>query len=147
MVNTQRPRWSVTFPKPFESVQREMDQLLDNVFTNGNGGPAGWHAAASLWEEEGHWCVDIDLPGVQQDDVDVILEKNTLRISAERKPPQEDRKFWHQERAFGRIERLISLPEAVDHESIEAELQGGVLHLRLSKRPESQPRKISVKAK
>jgi HSP20 family protein len=142
MVGTLKPRWSVMFPKPFEAVQNEMDQLFDNVF---NGSTRGWSAPASLWEEEGRWCVEVDLPGVQLADVDVTLEKNSLRISAERKPVDENRKFWHQERAFGRIDRLITLPETVDPDGIEAELKDGVLRLHLAKRPESQPRKINVK--
>ena len=142
MVGTLKPRWSVMFPKPFEAMTSEMEQLFDNAF---NGNARGWSAPASLWEEEGRWCVEVDLPGVKLENVDVTLEKNSLRISAERTPIDENRKFWHQERAFGHIDRLITLPETVDPEGIEAELKDGVLRLNLTKRPESQPRKISVK--
>src|ERR1041385_673246 len=115
MVNTLRPRW--TFP---HAVQREMDQMFDHFFggatgANGNGETAARaFAPASLWEEENRWCVEIDLPGIKQEDIDVTLDKNALRLTAERKAPQEDRKFWHQERAYGKIERLITLPETVD---------------------------------
>ena len=138
-----KPRWSLMFPAPLEGVSREMDQMFDTLFHGGNG-TAGWHAPASLWEEEGRFCLEVELPGVKQEDVDVTLEKNTLRITAERHSP-EDRKYFHQERSYGRIERLITLPETVNNESIEAELKDGVLHLFLTKRPESQPRKIAVK--
>jgi HSP20 family protein len=143
MVGTLKPRWSVVFPKPFESVTREMDHLFDN-FLGGQSGREGWFAPASLWEEEGRWCLEVDLPGVKQEDVDVTLEKSSLRITAERKEPA-DRNYFHQERAFGRIDRLITLPETVDPDGIQAELKDGVLHLALTKRPESQPKKISVK--
>jgi HSP20 family protein len=147
MVNTLKPRWTVAFPKSLDSVQREMDQVFENFFSNGNGSQAGnWFAPASLWEEEGRYCVAVDLPGVKLEDIDITLEKNALRIVAERKAPEEDRKYWHQERSYGRVERLITLPETVDPEGINAELHEGVLHLALAKRPESQPRKISVKA-
>jgi HSP20 family protein len=144
MTNTLKPRWSVVLPKTFDSVQREMDQMFDGLFRNGATG--AYFAPASLWEEEGSWRVEVDLPGVKQEDVDLTLEKNSLRITAERKGPAEDRKFWHQERAYGRIDRLITLPETVDADSISAELKDGVLSLTLTKRPESQPRKIQVKA-
>jgi HSP20 family protein len=133
------------FPKPFEAMQREVENLFDNALSNGNGATS-WFAPISMWEEEGAWCVDIDLPGVKQEDLDVTVEKNTLRVIAERKETPEDRRFWHQERTYGRIERLITLPETVDTESIQAELKDGVLHLQLAKRPESQPKKISIKA-
>ena len=144
MTNTLKPRWSVVLPKSFDSVQREMDQVFDHFFGNG-AQPGSYFAPASLWEEEGCWKVEVDLPGVKQDDVDLTVEKNSLRITAERKGPSEDRKFWHQERGYGRIDRLITLPETVDPENISAELKDGVLALTLAKRPESQPRKIQVK--
>jgi HSP20 family protein len=138
-----KPRWSLTFPTPLEAMSREMDQMFDNLF-HGGGNESGWYAPASLWEEEGRWCLEVELPGVRQEDVDVTLEKNTLRITAERRAP-EDRKYFHQERAYGRIQRLIPLPETVNPDSIEAELTDGVLHVFLAKRPEAQPRKIAVK--
>jgi HSP20 family protein len=151
MATTLRSRWSVP-----HSVQREMDQLFDHFFgvpnpgqANGNGTGAsssGIYAPASLWEEESQWVIEFDLPGVKQDDIDVTLEKNSLRLTAQRPAPQEDGKFYHQERTYGPIQRLISLPETVDPERIEAELKDGVLRLTLAKKPELQPKKIQVKA-
>ena len=146
MTSTLKPRWSVLLPRQLENVTREMDQVFDHFFGGSNGQSAPPYAPATLWEEEGRWCVEIDLPGVKQEDIDVTLEKNALRLAAERKAPQEDRKFWHQERAYGKIERLITLPETIDPDAIEAELKDGVLHLHLAKRAELQPKKIQVKA-
>ena len=148
MVNTLRPRW--TFPQ----TVREMDQVLDHFFggVNGGGGNGNGESAsrvfapASLWEEEGRWCVEFDLPGVTQEDIDVTLEKNALKLTAERREAEGERKYWHQERSFGKVERLITLPETVDPERIEAELKDGVLRLYLAKKPELQPKKIQVKA-
>jgi len=148
MVNTLRPRW--TFPH----TVREMDQVLDHFFGginsgggNGNGETASrTFAPASLWEEEGRWCVEFDLPGVKQEDIDVTLEKNALKLTAERREAEGERKYWHQERSYGKVERLITLPETVDPEGIEAELKEGVLRLYLAKKPELQPKKIQVKA-
>jgi HSP20 family protein len=135
-----KPRWSVMFPSPFG---REVNDLFD-TFVHGPNGAAPWQAPAAIWEEDGRWCLEIELPGVKQENVDVTLDKNALRIVAERQAP-EDRKYFHQERTFGRIERLITLPETVDADGIDAELRDGVLTLALAKRPELQPRKISVK--
>jgi HSP20 family protein len=145
MVGTLKPRWSFVLPRAAESVQRDVDQMFEHFFGNG-GQTAPYYAPASLWEEENCWKVEVDLPGVKQEDVDLTVEKNSLRINAERKGPSDERKFWHQERAYGRIDRLITLPEMVDAEGITAQLKDGVLALTLNKRPESQPRKIQVKA-
>ncbi|MEQ8790302.1 MAG: Hsp20/alpha crystallin family protein [Pirellulaceae bacterium] len=131
-------------PKSFESVQREMDTLLDQFFGNGRAAQA-WYAPASLWEGEEHFHIEVDMPGVSHDDVELTFEKGVLRIAAERKPADEKRKYWHQERRYGRIERLVQLPDTVDPESIDAELRHGVLFVTLSKKPEAQPKKITVK--
>ena len=148
MSTSVRPRWALPrqfeLARPFESVQREMDDVLNHFFPSGNGRAA--FAPATLWEEENRWCVEVDLPGIKQEDIDITLEKNTLKLTAERRAPQEERKFWHQERSYGSIERVITLPETVDPEGIEAELKEGVLRLNLAKKPELQPKKIQVKA-
>ena len=146
MTSLLKPRWSVALPRQFDSVARELDQVLDHVLANGQESATKWCAPATLWEEEGRWSVEVDLPGVRLDDIDVTLDKNTLRLIAERQPPQQERKFFHQERAFGRIERIIRLPESVNPDAIEAELKDGVLRLSLAKRAELQPKKIQVKA-
>jgi len=143
MAHACKPRWSVAFP---DSVQREMDQIFDHFFGPSNGETtASVFAPSSLWEEEGRWGLEVELPGVQLDDVDITLEKDALRITAERRPNADGRKYVHQERAYGKVQRLIKLPDTVDPDNIEAELKDGVLRLFLKKRPELQPKKIQVK--
>jgi HSP20 family protein len=147
MTSTLKPRWSMTLPRQFGPVGCDMDQMFDQLFGNGNGHESAPPlASASLWEEEQRWCIEFDLPGIQQDDIDVTVEKNVLRLTAERRAPQEDRKYAHQERTYGQIQRAIALPETVDSERIEAALKDGVLHVYLAKKPELQSKKIQVKA-
>jgi HSP20 family protein len=149
MSRTLSPRWSVTLPGRFVTAGREMDQMFEHLFGNGNGNGGTESMAiapASLWEEENRWCLEIDLPGVQRDDIDITVEKNALRLTAERRGPQEERAYHHHERAYGQIQRMFMLPEAIDAEQIEAELACGVLRLSLAKKPELQPKKIQVKS-
>lgn len=131
-------------PKSMDYMQREVDSLLDQFFGNSRAAQA-WYAPASLWEGDEHFHIELEMPGVKHEDIDLTFEKGVLRITAERKPAEEKRKYWHQERRFGRVERYVTLPESVDPESIEAELRDGVLHVTLAKKPESQPKKINVK--
>lgn len=150
MVGTLKPRWSVLFPRHLSALDRDMDQLMErfmgnNGNENGNGYEGSAQAPANLWEEEGKWCVELELPGVKQEGIDITLEKNALRITAERKAPEGERKYWHQERTYGQLQRLFTLPETVDPDRIEAELADGVLRLNLPKKPEAQPKKIEVK--
>src|SRR3954471_23620770 len=146
MVGTLKPRWSVLFPRQLNRFEPDMDQLIER-FMGGNGHETAEKAypAANLWEEEGRWCVELELPGVKQEDIDITLEKNSLRVAALRKAPAGERSYWHQERTYGQFERLFTLPETVDPAGIEAELADGVLHLTLAKKPEAQPKKIEVK--
>ena len=149
MSRTLSPRWSVTLPGRFVPVGREMDQLVEHFFGNGNsngGSESAPIAPASLWEEENRWCLEVDLPGVERDEIDITVEKNTLRLTAQRSAPQEERAYAHQERAYGQIQRLFTLPEAIDADQIEAELVSGVLRLSLAKKPEMQPKKIQVQS-
>ena len=142
------PRWVAGLPRAFGGAQREMDQLLENFFGPANGGSAlssRWLAPAALWEEENVFHIEVELPGVKSDDLDITFEDNSLRIKALRKAPEGERKYWHNERVYGEVARVISLPDTVDPDSIEASLTDGVLHLTISKRPETQPKKISVK--
>jgi len=123
-----------------------MDQVLDHFFgPTARDGASPVFAPSALWEEEGRWGLEVELPGVMQEDIDITLEKDALRITAERRVPEGNRKFIHQERSYGKVQRLIELPDTVDSESIDAELKDGVLRLYLTKRPELQPKKVQIK--
>ena len=143
-----KPRWVAGLPRTFGGVQREMDQLCDHFFGPTNGGStvaARWLAPAAMWEAEGQFHVELELPGVKSDDIDITFEDQALRVKATRKPAETERKYLHNERAYGEVTRLVSLPDTADPDSIEAQLADGVLHLSIAKRPETQPKKINVK--
>jgi HSP20 family protein len=123
--------------------------MLEHFFGPGSGGGAvasRWLAPASLWEDQGKFNLEIELPGVKSEDVDITFEDNSLRIKAVRKTVEEERKYWHNERAYGEVARVITLPDTVDPDSIEASMVDGVLHVTIAKRPETQPKKINVKS-
>ena len=97
---------------------------------------------AKVWEPKGRTRPYI---GGGASFVHATLEKNVLRVAATRTAPAGERKYWHEERAYGQLERHFTLPETVDPDGIEALLEDGVLHLTLAKKPEAQPKKIEVK--
>ena len=131
----------------FPSAISELDNFVDHLF-----GPEGvrpvlaWRSPVSIWEHEGTIHVELDVPGVSQDDVELTLEKGTLKIAVSRTAPEGDRKYWHNERSYGKVTRTVSLPETADPESITAELNSGVLHVTIAQVPEAQPKRIEVKA-
>jgi HSP20 family protein len=123
----------------------EVEQLFDQFFGPQNGGaPAAWRAPLSLWEDETHFHVEMEAAGLKRDNFELTVEKNVLTIAANREKPAEGRNFWHDERRYGRIERKVSLPETTNAEAVEAELADGVLHVKLGKKPEAQPKRITI---
>jgi HSP20 family protein len=145
MLRSCQPRWSVAFPRSLDAMSRDVEQAFDQLVSGANQFVRSFAAPANLWEEEGQWRVEVELPGIKQEQIELTLEKNQLKVIAERPAPETERKYFHQERGYGKVERLITLPETADPESIEAELHDGVLHLTLKKKPEATPRKIVVK--
>jgi HSP20 family protein len=145
MLHTCKPRWTVAFPRSLDAMSRDMEQALDQLVNGAGNLVRAFAAPANLWEEEGQWRVEIELPGIAQEQIELTLEKNQLKLTAERPAPETERKYFHQERGYGKVERLITLPETADPESIDAELKDGVLNLTFKKKPEATPRKITVK--
>ena len=87
--------------------------------------------------------------GINPDDVELVIEKNMLSISGTRKLPDaanDEKSRYRQERFEGSFKRVITLPETVDTESVEATYKDGVLHITIAKRAETQPRQIKISA-
>lgn len=146
MMHSCKPRWTAAFPQSLDAVSRDVEKAFDQFFNGATQFVRSFAAPANLWEEDGKWRAEVELPGIKQEHIDLTLEKNRLKITADRPAPEGNRKYHHQERSYGKIERVIMLPETADPDSIDAELRDGVLHLTFKKKPEAQPRKISVKS-
>ncbi len=87
-----------------------------------------------------------DVPGVKDEDLEIALTGNRLSISGRRE--QENREqneaYYATERSYGSFTRTFTLPDGIDAEHVNAELKNGVLTLTVPKRPEVQPKKISI---
>ena len=131
------------------SVQREMEQYFGHLL---NGHPEnqaqvrGWRPIVAVWEDAGKAYIEVELPGVKTEDVDITVHNGVLQISGQRKAPEHERKYAVNDRVYGQFGRAIPLPEDVDTESINAQLADGVLHVVLTKKPEAQPKKISIRS-
>jgi HSP20 family protein len=89
-----------------------------------------------------------DLPGVDDKDLEINLTGNRLTISGKREAEKQDEgdNYFTYERSYGNFTRSFTLPEGVDAEQINAELKGGVLEVRIAKKPEHQPKRINVRS-
>jgi HSP20 family protein len=99
-------------------------------------------------ESDNEMRVQVDVPGIQPEDIDIQLSGNTLTIRGERKEEEEKkgRTFYRIERLTGRFSRSVTLPYEVDEGNIEAHQQGGVLTITLPKAETAQIKKIEVKS-
>jgi HSP20 family protein len=88
-----------------------------------------------------------DLPGVEEKNIEVSLTGNRLTVSGFREEEErhESENFFAYERTFGNFTRAFTLPDGVDSEQVSADLKDGVLTLHIPKKPEHQPKKISIK--
>jgi HSP20 family protein len=93
--------------------------------------------------------VDMDVPGISRDNLDIELESNTLTVRGERPFPYAgdttERAWRHIERRFGRFERSLRVPGGLDPESVEASLQDGVLSIRVPRPASAQPRHVQIR--
>jgi HSP20 family protein len=92
--------------------------------------------------------VKADLPDIQEKDIDIRVENNTLTIRGERKFQKEvnEDNYLRVERAYGTFTRSFSLPNKVNTEGIHAEYRNGVLTVNMPKREESKPKQIKISA-
>ena len=101
-----------------------------------------------LRETEDAFIVDVAVPGVRPEDLNVTLQDNVLTIDAETRQEQqtgEQQANYHRvERRYGRLSRALSLPTQVKADQVQARLENGILHLELPKAEEARPRRITV---
>jgi len=138
MMPTLTERWNALFSDPFEAVRREIASR-PRAIANGFG-------ALASWEDEGNYYVEMDVPGVALDDLNITFEKEHLLIEVTRKAPAKARDGWYDERSYGTLRRSLRLTDEVDAESVEATLSDGVVQIKIAKKPEHQPRRIPVRA-
>jgi len=142
---------------PIASLQREMNRTFDNFFSRfGNSlGSLEWPWGGSeprsdVVETEGSVEVSIELPGMDQKDIEVSLTEDALTIKGEKKVErQEDKKgYIVSERSYGSIFRTIPLPPGVDTEKAEARFKNGVLTVTVPRTAEAKAKvkRIDVKA-
>ncbi len=108
---------------------------------------SNWLPAIDVRESSDAYCVDVELPAVAPEDVEVSCKDGLLTISGERKYPHtnDDERVHRSERLFGRFARSFRLPDDADEDSIEATAAQGVITLSVAKRENARARSIEVK--
>lgn len=134
----------------FQRLQWEMDNLLNRNWAGSNirAVAGGAFPTINVGSTEKAVHVYAFAPGIDPNSLDVSLERNLLTIVGERKAqPQEDgakQNYYLNERFAGSFRRVISLPEGVDPDKVEAVYRNGVLSITVAKQEAAKPRQIQV---
>ena len=126
-------------------LDRVFDRLIEDTFTTGRGAQPRAQGAANLWETPEAYWVELALPGVKPDDVEVTVQENVLTLSAKRtwQAPENAKAIWQGFGAQGFTQRF-TLPGEVNPDRVAASLEHGVLKLELPKAEHVKPRTIRI---
>jgi HSP20 family protein len=136
--------------REFVSLQDRMNRLFRDSY-----GPEGQNEALTtsafappvdVYEDEHNVTLKIEVPGIDEKDIDVRIENNTLTVHGERKFEKEEKEenYRRVERQYGSFTRTFTLPNTVEQESVQADYDKGVLKITLAKKAEAKPKQIKV---
>jgi HSP20 family protein len=133
-----------------EDLRREMDQIFGDFFGRTPSTMATteaiWSPLVDIHETQDSFLLMAEVPGVKQEDIQVIVEGDTLVLKGDRKRETEvkEDEYHRIERSYGHFERSILLPSVVDPERVKATYRDGVLEIQLPKKEEAKPKAIKV---
>ena len=130
-----------------EQLTERMQRMLDRTFGGFAGRTlerGGWSPVADLEEQDDVYVVQVELPGVRREDVNIELVGNELAIGGELKEESRQGVVRKSMRRFGRFDYRVTLPNQVDQDKVEAKLGDGVLTVRVPKAERAQRRQIQI---
>ncbi|NKM46686.1 Hsp20 family protein [Rhizobium leguminosarum bv. viciae] len=142
---------------PFLSLHREVNRLFDDAFRSfGSGLPslrgtsgfgAGW-PSVEISDTYKDIKVTAEVPGLEEKDIEVILDDGVLTLKGEKRSETEDKEKQFSERYYGRFERRIPLGTEVKEDQVDATFKNGVLTVTLPKteKAQSQVRRIAIRS-
>ena len=128
------------------TFSRAMDDVIGRTDESFSG--QDWIPAMDAWETEQAFVVQLDLPGVTAEQVDVSFDRNTLLVQGTRtdtvSSDESEKRVFFVERTPGAFTRTLRFPQYVDTSKIDAKFANGVLTITVPKSEAAKPRKISV---
>jgi HSP20 family protein len=141
---------AITRWDPFRDVVT-LQNRLNSLFRDFNDADsplttASFVPAVDIYEDPQKVVLKLEVPGIEEKDLDVRVENHTLTVKGVRKFEKEEKEenFHRIERRYGSFNRAFTLPSTVDTENVQASYNAGVLKLELKKKAEAQPKQIKV---
>ncbi len=146
-------RWERWDPfAELNTLQRQMDRLFRDAFQgsvqfadpSANGG--SFVPSADVYETPDCIQLRLEIPGVDEEDLNITMENGVLTVRGERKleEGEKEESFLRMERPYGAFSRSFTLPQTVDTDHINASYVNGVLMVELTKRAEAKPKQIPI---
>ncbi|HYR91931.1 MAG TPA: Hsp20/alpha crystallin family protein [Terriglobia bacterium] len=136
--------------REFSTLQDRVNRIFRQSYSPEGPGDAlttaNFAPPVDVYEDEHNIILKIEVPGIDEKDIDVSIENNTLTVRGERTLEKEEKEenFQRVERQYGTFTRSFTLPNSVDLEQISAHYNNGVLKIRLAKKVEAKPKQIKV---
>jgi HSP20 family protein len=129
-----------------DRMTRLFDETLSRIWKQEGLARAAWSPPVDILEKGNELILKIDLPEMNQDEIDIKVEENTLIIQGERKFIKEasDESYIQIERPYGTFRRHFTVPKMIDVEKIKAGYKDGVLRVVLPKREQIHPQRVLV---
>ena len=138
---------------PLLQFREEIDRLFENAFRSFGWPTAGlepgvwnqargmmWKPSVDIAATDKDYTISVEVPGVDEDDVKLELVDNVLTIRGEKRQSSEskDRDFYRVERSYGMFQRVLTLPDDVELDQINAQFANGVLTINMPRQAVSQ---------
>src|SRR6266436_3064189 len=136
--------------REFSTLQDRVNRIFRESYSPEGPGDAltttSFAPPVDIYEDEHNITLKVDVPGVDEKDIDVRIENNTLTVHGERKIEKEEKEenYRRVERQYGSFTRTFNLPTTVDAEKVSANYDKGVLKISLPKKAEAKPKQIKV---
>src|SRR5467141_18646 len=136
--------------RELNTLQERVNRLFHESFSNEGRdeslATSSFAPAVDVYEDEHNITLKIEVPGIDEKDIDVRIENNTLTVHGERKIEKEEKEenYRRIERQYGSFTRSFTLPSSVDPGQVSANYDKGVLTIKLAKKAEAKPKQIKV---
>jgi len=130
------------------TLRDKMNRLFEDAFKGEERDlvSSTWAPSVDIYESENELVLNAEIPGIDEDNIEVKIEDNNLTLRGERKLEEETKEenYHRIERSYGSFYRSFSLPHYIDQENIKAEHDNGVLRIHMPKKHELKPRNVKI---
>ncbi len=132
------------------TLRERMNRLFEEAYTSRGEKKdmvaSTWNPSVDIYETENELVLKAELPGVDEDDIEIKIEDSTLTLKGDRKFEKETKEenYHRIERSYGSFYRSFTLPRNIDQDKIKAESENGILKVTMPKKAELKPKKVKI---